>query len=156
MKRRKFIQSFSLLSLLATKSYAWETEPFYPSISINEKSFEKAFNEIRGDRVVVESKEVEISMPEIAENGAVVPIMVQVNSPMSSDDYVKCIHLLTKNHSNSRFISVYLSPKNGKAIFRTLLNLDESATVFAIVELSDGRVIQASKYVKVSIGGGCC
>ncbi|MEO5863072.1 MAG: thiosulfate oxidation carrier protein SoxY, partial [Burkholderiales bacterium] len=41
---------------------------------------------------------VKIEIPQIAENGNVVPVVIEVESPMTADDYVKRIHLFSEHN----------------------------------------------------------
>ena len=96
---------------------------------------------------------ISLKAPEIAENGAVVPIKVEVKSPMTSKDYVKEIHVLATRNGNVRCISVNLTPENGKALFGTRIKLSGTQDILAIAKMSDGTFISASQNVKVTIGG---
>jgi sulfur-oxidizing protein SoxY len=119
----------------------------------NDLSFEEAVKAIVGDKEVKESDKVKLTVPEIAENGAVVPVKVAVESPMTEKDYVKSIHILNTKNSNARCADVMLTPKNGEAKFASRVKLAESQEVVAIVALSDGTFMKAGKSVKVTIGG---
>jgi sulfur-oxidizing protein SoxY len=92
-------------------------------------------------------------VPEIAENGAVVPVKVNVESPMTEADYVKAIHILSTKNGNARCADVMLTPLNGKGYFATRVKLGGTQDVVALVEMSDGSFIRAAKPVKVTIGG---
>jgi len=119
----------------------------------NKMSYKKALNAITGGKTAKTSSKVKLRVPEIAENGAVVPVTVTVDSPMTSSDYVKAIHILNTKNSNARTIDVFLTPANGKAMFSTRIKLGGTQDVVAVVELSDGNFLIASQSVKVTIGG---
>jgi len=119
----------------------------------NDLSYEDAVKVIIGDKELKESDKVELSVPEIAENGAVVPVKVKVESPMTEKDYVKSIHILNTKNSNSRCADIMLTTKNAEAKFASRVKLSESQEVVAIVGLSDGTFMKAGKSVKVTIGG---
>jgi len=119
----------------------------------NDLSFEDAVKAITGDKEAKDSDKIKLSVPEIAENGAVVPIKVKVESPMTEENYVKSIHILNTKNSNSRCADVMLTTKNAQAKFASRVKLSESQDVVAIVGLSDGTFMKAGKSVKVTIGG---
>lgn len=115
-----------------------------------EKSYTDALKEITRDKPVKDSDKVKLVAPEIAENGAVVPITVEVELPIEE---VKAIHVLTEKNHNARTMSIYFTPANGKAYLSTRVRLAETMNVVAITELADGSFLKAQKPVKVTIGG---
>jgi sulfur-oxidizing protein SoxY len=96
---------------------------------------------------------VKLEAPLIAENGAVVPVSVEVNAPMTAQQHVKAIYIISdKNRRplNARFT---LSPAMGQAYVATNVRLGESTDVRAIAELADGTLLMARREVKVTVGG---
>lgn len=102
-----------------------------------------------------ESKEGKISLklPEIAENGATVPITVSVESSMSDDDYVKSIHIAAEGNPNPEVVSFNMSPGLGKAEVSTRIRLGKTQNILAACVMNDGSVYSTSKGIKVTIGG---
>jgi sulfur-oxidizing protein SoxY len=119
----------------------------------NELSIDAAIKAITGGKAVKVSEKVHLKAPEIAENGAVVPVTVEVDSPMTQDDYVKAIHIFATKNSNVRCADVMLTPANGEAMFASRIKLGTSQDVMALVETSKGEFLSASQNVKVTIGG---
>ena len=119
----------------------------------NDFPYKSAVDAITGGKAVETSSKVQLKVPEIAENGAVVPVTVTVDSPMTDADYVKTIHIFATKNSNSRCISVHLTPANGKAMFATRVKLGGTQDIATLVELSNGTFLTASQSVKVTIGG---
>ncbi|MDH5489384.1 MAG: thiosulfate oxidation carrier protein SoxY, partial [Rhodospirillaceae bacterium] len=68
-----------------------------------------------GAKGMANSPKVTINLPEIAENGATVPLTVLVDSPMTSGDHVKQIHVVAEGNPIPEVISFNLTPANGKA-----------------------------------------
>ena len=154
MKRRDFFKKVSAVAavtaVVPVMSFAGSApKPTGP----NKMDFKTALNAITGGKTPKKSKKVKLKAPEIAENGAVVPVTVTVDSPMTPDNYVKAIHILNGKNSNARCIDVFLTPANGKAMFSTRIKLGGTQDVTAVVELSDGEFLMASQSVKVTIGG---
>lgn len=153
MQRRDFFKKLGTVTAVAAvmpaMSFAADTKPAGP----NKMDFNTALNAITGGKTPKKSDKVHLKVPEIAENGAVVPVTVTVDSPMTQDNYVKAIHILNGKNSNARCIDVFLTPANGKAMFSTRIKLGGTQDVTAVVELSDGTFLSASKSVKVTIGG---
>ena len=155
MQRRDFfkklgiaaVASAAIPAIIPSVSFASETK------SKNAMSAQAAIAVITGGKTATKSSKIKLKVPEIAENGAVVPVTVNVDSPMIDSDYVKAIHILTSKNFNARAIDVSLSPANGKAMFSTRIKLGGTQDVIALVELSNGEFITTSQNVKVTIGG---
>ncbi len=96
---------------------------------------------------------VTLDVPDIAENGANVPVTVTVDSPMNQSDYVKTILLVADNNPNPGVARFDLSPANGRASVECRIRLAQTENVIAVAQMSDGSLWSASKYVKVTIGG---
>ncbi len=160
MERRNFIKSLVAVSAVAVttpmmakeevaKEEAKKTAPKGP----NDMPYDVALKAIVGDKEVKDSDKITLSVPEIAENGAVVPVKVEVDSPMTEKEYVKAIHVLNSKNSNARCADTMLTPANGKGYFGTRVKLSETQEVVAVVELSDGTFMKKGKSIKVTIGG---
>jgi len=153
MQRRSFLRGLGLVaaaSAVVTPSIVMAAEA--PK-GQNAMSIDAAVAAITGGKSVVVSPKVHLKAPEIAENGAVVPVTVEVDSPMTDDDYIKAIHIFATKNSNVRCADVMLTPANGAAMFASRVKLGTSQDVMALVETSKGEFLSASQNVKVTIGG---
>jgi sulfur-oxidizing protein SoxY len=99
------------------------------------------------------SSAIKLELPIIAENGAVVPISVEVSSPMTPQNYVRTIYIISDKNRRPMNARFHLTPAMGQAFVAANLRLGESTDVRAIAELSDGTLLQAKRDVKVTIGG---
>jgi len=153
MQRRAFLQNIGLAAAAAavvTPGSVWGAEaPKGP----NAMGIDAALKAVTGGAKVTPSSKVHLKAPEIAENGAVVPVTVEVDSPMSADDYVKAIHVFATKNSNVRCADVMLTPMNGKAMFATRIKLGSTQDVLVVAETSKGEFLSAKQNVKVTIGG---
>ena len=151
MQRRDFFRTLGVVAaataVLPSISFAAEGKKHAAF------SYEDAIKTITGSKGVKNSSKVILKVPEIAENGAVVPVSVEVDSPMTQKDHVKAIHIFATKNNNSRCLAVHLTPANGKAMVSTRIKLGKTQDVAAIVEMSDGSFLGASQSVKVTIGG---
>ncbi len=153
MERRNFIKSVCAVSAVAatiTPSALFAKEA--PK-GENALSYDAAVAAITGGKAVADSDKVKLTVPEIAENGAVVPVKVEVDNPMEEGNYVKAIHVLSTKNGNARCADVMLTPLNGKGYFATRVKLGGTQDVVALVELSNGTFMKSAKSVKVTIGG---
>jgi sulfur-oxidizing protein SoxY len=92
-------------------------------------------------------------MPLIAENGAVVPVSVEVTSPMTPQSYVKSVYIVSDKNRRPLNVKFSLTPAMGQAFVATNLRLGESTDVRAIAELNDGSLLMSKREVKVTVGG---
>ncbi len=95
----------------------------------------------------VESKEVSFQGPDIAENGAVVPI--GMSTTLAG---VKRVAFLVEKNPNTLAAVFELTPAVEPAI-NTRVKMAESSNVYAVAMLNDGRVLYAKKEIKVTLGG---
>lgn len=155
MERRSFLKGFGAVTACAAlvPSIVSAADDAKKVTGPNEMSVEAAIAAITGGKAITPSSKVSLSAPEIAENGAVVPVKVTVESSMSANEYVKAIHVLATKNNNTRCANVYLTPANGEASFGTRIKLGATQDVLAIAEMSNGTFLSAKQNVKVTIGG---
>jgi sulfur-oxidizing protein SoxY len=94
-----------------------------------------------------ESKDVTIGGPDIAENGAVVPLTASTSLPG-----VKQILILVEKNP-SALIAVFNVTDSVEANFATRAKMGQSSDVYAVAIMGDGKVLFAKKEVKVTLGG---
>lgn len=104
------------------------------------------------DKKIADGK-IKLDLPSIAENGLVVPLSFEVESPMTDADYVKAVHILAEGNPLPQVASFYFSSLAPKAAASIRIRLAQSQNIIAIAEMSNGNLYKASKEVKVTIGG---
>ena len=118
------------------------------------ESVQDAMKRLFGDKPIKDgSASVKLDLPLIAENGAVVPVSVSVDSPMTPASYVKHIYVVADKNRIPVVTRVTLAPEAGRAFIGANIRLGESGDVRAIVEQSDGTLLQVKREVKVTVGG---
>jgi sulfur-oxidizing protein SoxY len=100
---------------------------------------------------VVRTGKVKLEMPPLVENGNTVPMTVSVVSPMTSDDYVKSIHVFNEKNPQPNIGNFYLGPRAGRAQISTRIRLADSQKIVAIARLSDDTFWSASVDVVVTL-----
>ncbi len=105
-----------------------------------------------GDKKM-ESGKIKLDVPEIAENGLVVPINIDVESPMTDSDYVKAVHVFADGNPLPGVVSYRFTPACGKASASTRMRLAQTQNIVCIAEMSNGNLHMAKSNVKVTIGG---
>ncbi len=58
---------------------------------------------------------IKLDIPEIAENGFFVPINIEVDSPMTPDDYVRTLHVFSDGNPFPNVFSYRFTPESGRA-----------------------------------------
>ena len=96
---------------------------------------------------------ITIGAPEIAENGNTVPIVLDVDSPMSPQSYVKTIVMVADGNPLPGVARFDLSPVNARAHVEFRIRLAQTQNLTAVALMSDGSMWTATKNVKVTIGG---
>jgi len=81
---------------------------------------------------------VKLELPPLIENGNSVTMQVSVESPMTSEDYVKAIHVFNEKNPQPNVISAHLGPRAGRAAMTARIRLADSQKVIAVAEMSDG------------------
>ena len=105
-----------------------------------------------GDKKVTEGK-IKLDLPSIAENGLVVPLGFEVESPMTEKDYVKSIAFFAEGNPSPGIAMFHFSPMSPKAAGAIRIRLAQTQNIVAVAEMSNGEVFTARKEVKVTIGG---
>jgi len=100
-----------------------------------------------GGSAPAESKDVALTGPDIAENGAVVPLACACALPG-----VKRLLLLVEKNPNA-LAAVFDVSDAVDANFATRVKMGQSSNVFAVAMMGDGKVLFAQKEVKVTLGG---
>ncbi|MBK0392545.1 thiosulfate oxidation carrier protein SoxY [Ramlibacter algicola] len=94
-----------------------------------------------------ESKDVTLTAPDIAENGAVVPMGVATTLPN-----VKHLLLLVEKNP-SALVAKFDVSDAVEANFLTRAKMGQSSDVYAVAITADGKALFAKKEVKVTLGG---
>ena len=125
--------------------------PQYAFAAFNKAAFDaksvadavKAF----GGSAPVESKDVTLTAPDIAENGAVVPL-----GEATTLAGVKHMLLLVEKNPSALVAKFDVTPAVD-ANFATRAKMGQSSDVYAVAIMNDGKALFAKKEVKVTLGG---
>ena len=117
----------------------------WPAEAFKQKGEDAALKALYG-KTAEASDKINLDAPEIAENGAVVPIAVKSTLPK-----VTAIAILVLNNPNT-LAAAYKIPEGTQAAVANRLKMAKTSKVVAVVE-SNGKLYSASKQVKVTVGG---
>ncbi|MGM4928593.1 thiosulfate oxidation carrier protein SoxY [Tardiphaga sp. 619_E2_N8_5] len=124
-----------------------------PRLSLaDEQAVAAEIKKLYGDKKF-EGGKIKLDVPEIAENGLVVPVNVDIESPMTDADYVKSVHVFAEGNPLPAVVSYRFTPACGKASASTRMRLAETQNIVCIAEMSNGKLHMAKANVKVTIGG---
>jgi sulfur-oxidizing protein SoxY len=126
--------------LPATAHAAWPQNAFDAKTMADAA---KAF----GGGAPVESKDITVSGPDIAENGAVVPVGCSTTLPG-----VKRMMILVEKNPSVLAAAFDVSDAVD-ASFNTRVKMGQSSNVFAVAMMGDGKVLYSVKEIKVTLGG---
>ena len=145
--RRETLQrSAAVAGLLATAGF-----PQFAHAAFNKTAFE-AKNvpdavKATGAATLLESKDVILTAPDIAENGAVVPMGVSTALPG-----VKHLLLLVEKNPFA-LVAIFHSSESLENNFLTRAKMGQTSDVYAVAVMNDGKALWAKKEVKVTLGG---
>lgn len=95
----------------------------------------------------VESKDVSITAPDIAENGSVVPVGVATTLAG-----VKSMMIMVEKNP-ATLTALFNVTDSVESAFQARVKMGQSSDVYAIAVMKDGKVLFAKKEVKVTLGG---
>ena len=145
-KRSFILRTSSLIALSATGIMSKVSADWDESLFAH-KPLDELLNSLTKDTSINESDAINIKAPEIAENGAVVPITVSSSIPS-----VNNISIIVDNNPSPLTSSFAINPQL-EAYVATRVKMAESSNIIALVKTEDNKFFTASKSIKVTIGG---
>ena len=118
----------------------------YTKAAFDAKDVSGALTAAMGTDQHTASDAIKLKAPDIAENGAVVPITVS-----STLGNVEAISIVIPGNP-SPLTSTYMLPAGTEAFVSTRVKMGKTSNVTAVVK-ADGKLYSATKEVKVTIGG---
>ena len=150
MNRRSFIKNSMLFagSLVAVPSLIVSRKAYaaWPEKSFDIKDLTESVSSVYGHSNLEESSKVKLKAPEIAENGAIVPINVSTTL-----DNVESIMIFVENNPQPLSSGYKLTSLSEPSI-GTRLKMGKTSNVMAAVKSGD-KVYTSTQEVKVTIGG---
>lgn len=151
MKRRTFLKGSlagSAVTLAMGAGLLTPTQVLaaWPKNSFEAKSAEDAIKNVYGGAATPSDK-ISLKTPDIAENGAVVPVTVKAEGMGK----VESISILVEKNATPLSANFKLSDRALPEV-STRIKMGQTSNVIAVVK-ADGKLFSASKEVKVTIGG---
>ena len=133
--------------LLAAVSGAGPDDPEVPNEIVA-----KILQDISRGRPITRGH-LSLDMPTAAEDGRVVPLIIESDLPMTADRYVKAVHLVVDFNPDAHLAVYELSPAVGTVSLSTRIKMKRSTWVRAIAETSTGELWAAYARVNVTLNG---
>ncbi|MDZ7663445.1 thiosulfate oxidation carrier protein SoxY [Thiohalophilus sp.] len=151
MQRRTFLKGSLAGSSVAVAVGAGLLTPgavmaAWPKRAFETESMETAMNDLFGSAQAQPSDDISIKAPDIAENGAVVP--VSVTTGIAGIEEIAII----AEKNGSPLAANFKLASNAKGFVSTRIKMAKTSNVIAVVK-AGGKAYSARKEVKVTIGG---
>lgn len=146
-RRQTLKQSAVVAGLLAGTGLFPQYALAFNQAAFEAKNLGDALKALGGSAEPAESSSVTLTAPDIAENGAVVPLAVASTLPG-----VKQLLLLVEKNPNA-LVAVFNVTPEVEPSFATRAKMGESSDVYAVAITEDGKSHFAKKEVKVTLGG---
>jgi sulfur-oxidizing protein SoxY len=149
--RREFLGHSAKVAALLAAVGVWPQAAHaqagaWPSAAFDAKSMADVLKAL-GAGAPTESKDVSVTGPDIAENGAVVPVGVATTLPGA-----KKLLLLVEKNPNMLSAAFDINDSID-ANFSTRVKMSQSSNVYAVALTADGKALFAQKEIKVTLGG---
>ncbi|MEY4756627.1 MAG: hypothetical protein RJA34_1525 [Pseudomonadota bacterium] len=145
--RRQALKKSALVAgMLATTGLFPQYAFAFNKEAFEAKSVQDALKAL-GAGAPVESKDVTVGGPDIAENGAVVPLSAGTTLPG-----VKQILIMVEKNP-ATLTALFNVTDSVEPSFSTRAKMGQSSDVYAVAVMADGKVFYAKKEVKVTLGG---
>jgi len=145
-RRETLKQSAVVAGLLATAGFPQFAQAAFNKVAFDAKSVQDAAK-AAGAASLAESKDVTITGPDIAENGAVVPL----GASTTLAGVKQLLVLVEKNPA--ALVALFHVSDSIEANFATRAKMGQSSDVYAVAIMADGKAFFAKKEVKVTLGG---
>jgi len=96
---------------------------------------------------------VSLDMPVVAEDGRVVPVMIETDLPMTPDNYVKAVHLIVDHNPDPLLAAFHLTPALGAVSLSTRIKMKRTTWVRAVAQTSTGELWADYSRVRVTLNG---
>ncbi len=135
------VAALSMLGSISRVFSEWQESLF------THKELNEVFSSLTNNTTPTESENIYIKAPEIAENGAVVPITVDASIPD-----VTSISIIVDNNPSPLTSSFDINTQL-EAYVSTRVKMAKSSNIIALITTKNNEFFTASKSIKVTIGG---
>lgn len=128
---------------------AWAGDPD-PEVPNEEVA--RILREITGGRPIRRGN-LSLDMPVAAEDGRIVPVIIESDLPMTPERYVESVHLVVDHNPDAHLAAFHLTPAIGSVSISTRIKMKRTTWVRALAKTSDGDIWAAYARVQVMLNG---
>lgn len=144
MYRRTFLELLTLT--VAHFGFAQQARANWRSEDFSAGDFQAKWQAITANQAVIDTQDISLNLPQIAENGAVVPIAIR-----SELDNLDKLYLLVEKNPTPLAAVFELSP--AVSVYLTArIKMAESCNVIVLAKQGE-RWLRCGQWVKVMVGG---
>ena len=110
----------------------------------------EALLQARTNGAKLEDGKISLKMPDLAENGNLVPFTATVEGDAAN---VKAIYVFAPLNPGPEVGQFYFTAASGTALVTGRMRMGKTQEIVAIAEMADGKFYVAKKNVKVTVGG---
>ena len=104
-------------------------------------------------RSATASDRLHLVMPRTFPNGYTVPLNVNIDSPMTENDYVRYVRVVAPRNPLIEIATFHFVPQRSLPRVSTRIRLAEPQDVLAFAELNDGTLLMTKTWVDVATNG---
>ena len=104
-------------------------------------------------RTLTESDRLRLEMPAVFPTGYTVPLMLEVDSPMTELDHVRHVRVFAPKNPIIEVVGFRFAPLRGIARVSTRIRLAAPQHVVAVAEMNDGAFLMTKTWVDVATNG---
>jgi sulfur-oxidizing protein SoxY len=104
-------------------------------------------------RSATASDRLHLVMPRTFPNGYTVPLNVDIDSPMTENDYVRYVRVVAPRNPLIEVATFHFIPQRSLPRVSTRIRLAEPQDVLAFAELNDGTLLMTKTWVDVATNG---
>ena len=146
INRRLFVKQSMMFSIAATLLPYTKLFAAWPEQAFKTKDIDEVLTQLYGESDLIQTQQISIKAPNIAENGAVVPIYIE-----SSIKNLDNISLFVEKNPNP-LAAAYKFGTQQHGMLSTRVKLGDSSNVI-VVARAEGKLYSNKRFVKVTIGG---
>ncbi len=116
------------------------------------ETVQKIIDQRFGSRVI-QRGHVTLDMPPLAEDGRVVPVVIESDLPMTSDSYVKAVYLIVDHNPDPLVTVFHLTPAFDRVMIQTRIKMKRTCWIRAIAETSNDELWADYLKVETTLNG---
>jgi sulfur-oxidizing protein SoxY len=112
----------------------------------------RILKEISGGRPIRRGN-LSLDMPLVAEDGRIVPVIIESDLPMTPERYVESVHLIVDHNPDAHLAAFHLTPAIGSVSISTRIKMKRTTWVRAVAATNTGEIWAAYARVQVTLNG---